>query len=303
MNILNKFLRKLDVFQQRHASAAFPLAVVKKYGEDEAGSQAALLTYYGFLSLFPLLLLLTTLTNDFIGDSHLKTTIVRSVTDYFPLLGNQLSSHVNGLHRNGLPLVVGTLFTLYGARGAADAFRKGVQYVWKVPASQRDTFPKALFKSMALLLVGAAGFIAASILAGVAAAAGHSLAFRILPLVVNFFILFWVFNFLLDFSLPSHLPLKETRVGAAAAALGWVVLQAAGGVILARQLKHLDAVYSYFALALGLLFWLYLQAQILFYAMEIAYVHSHKLWPRSLSGSVQTDADKRLRNQKSRSSD
>jgi YihY family inner membrane protein len=281
---LRKFIRRIDAFQQRHRLTAFAVAVVKRYGEDKAGSKAALLTYYGFLSLFPLLLLLTTVTNNIIsGHPHLQDRVIEGVTSYFPLLGNQLSEQVSGLHRSGLALAAGILFTIYGARGVADAFRKGVQQVWKVPESQKDTFPKSLLRSLALLLVGGAGFITASVLATLTAGAGHSLAFRVLSVLMNAFILFWVFNFLLDFSLPRHLPLKETRVGAAVAVAGWLTLQSLGGVILAHQLRNLDVLYSYFAIALGLMFWLYLQAQILYYAMEIAYVHSHKLWPRSIA--------------------
>ncbi len=295
MNALQNMVHRLDAYQQRHRTTAFSFAVIKKYCEDRAGSQAALLTYYGFLSLFPLLLVLTTITSNIVGsNSHAESTVIKGITDYFPLLGNQLSDHVHGLHRSGLALFVGILFTLYGARGVADAFRRGVQHIWNVPESKRDTFPLSLFKSLCLLLVGGVGFIAASILAGLTAAAGHGLAFRGLSVLLNALILFWLFNFLLDFSLPRHLPFKETRVGAASAAIGLVILQSLGGYILARELKNLDALYSYFAIALGLLFWIYLQAQILYYSMEIAYVSSHKLWPRSIDGSLPTAVDKQL---------
>lgn len=295
MNALQKFVRRLNGFQQRHHVTAFGFAVIKKYGEDGAGAQAALLTYYGFLSLFPLLLVLTTITNNVIGNHpHLEATVIRGITSYFPLLGGQLSAHVHSLNRSGLALVVGILFTLYGARGVADAFRRGVQHVWEVPESQRDGFPKSLVKSFCLIIVGGLGFIAASILAGLTSAAGHELGFRILSLVLNAFILFWLFNFLLDFSLPRHLPLKQTRLGAAVAAIGLVVLQSLGGYILAHELKGLDALYSYFAIALGLLFWIYLQTQMLYYAMEIATVSSRKLWPRSLDGSSPTIVDKQI---------
>ncbi|HVX57962.1 MAG TPA: YihY/virulence factor BrkB family protein [Candidatus Saccharimonadales bacterium] len=294
MNALQRTVRRLDSFQQRHRLMAFGYAVIKKYGEDEAGSRAALLTYYGFLSLFPLLLLLTTVTDTVISsDSHLRATIIKSVTDYFPLLGNQLAGHVHGLHRSGLALAAGVLLTFYGARGVADAFRKGVQHIWEVPEAQRDGFPKSLFKTLSLLIVGAVGFVAASVLAGLTAAAGHSLGFRVLSALLNMFVLFWVFNFLLDFSLPRHLPLKQTQVGAASAAIGLVVLQSLGGYVVARELKNLDALYSYFALTLGLLFWIYLLSQILYYSMEIAFVHSHHLWPRNLDGSSPTPVDKR----------
>lgn len=294
-NFLQKFVHKFNTFQQRHHFTAFSYAVIKKYSEDGAGSQAALLTYYGFLSLFPLLLLLTTLTNNIIGNNpHLQETLLKSITNYFPLLGNQLAEHVHGLHRNGLALAAGILFTLYGARGVADAFRKGVQEVWGVPKSQRDPFPKSLLKSLCLLIVGAMGFMAASVLAGLAAAAGHDLGFRVLSVLLNVFILFWLFDFLINFSLPGHISFKQIWVGAASAAIGLVVLQSLGGYLIARELKNLDALYSYFALALGLLFWIYLQAQILYYAMEIATVSSHRLWPRSMDGSSPTAVDKRL---------
>jgi YihY family inner membrane protein len=294
MNMLKKTVRRLDAFQQRHRFTAFSYAVIKKYGEDSAGTQAALLTYYGFLALFPLLLVLTTVTNSLIGSHpHLEDTVIKGVTNYFPLLGTQLSSHVHGLNRSGLALAAGILFTLYGARGVADAFRKGVQHIWQVPESKRDKFPRSLFKSLCLLIVGGLGLIIASILAGLASAAGHDPAFRVFSILLNMFILFWLFNFLLNFSLPSHLPLKQTKVGAAVAAIGLVVLQSLGGYVLARELKNLDALYSYFAIALGLLFWIYLQAQILYYAMEIAYVSSRKLWPRSL-GPFPTPVDKKI---------
>lgn len=295
MNLIKGTVRNLDAWQQRHRLPAFAYAVIKKYGDDHAGTQAALLTYYGFLSLFPLLLVLTTVTNNIIGSHpHLESTIIEGVTNYFPLLGNQLSSHVHSLNRSGLALAAGILFTLYGARGVADAFRKSVQHVWQVPEAKRDKFPKSTIKSFGLLLVGGLGLIAASILTGLASSAGHEPVFRALSILLNMFILFWLFNFLLNFSLPKRLALKQTKVGAASAAIGLVALQSLGGLILARELKNLDALYSYFALALGLMFWIYLQAQILLFSMEIAYVSSRKLWPRSLSGALPTPVDDKI---------
>ena len=51
---------RLDRFQQRHPGAGFPLAVIYKYVDDSGAYLAALIAYYGFVSLFPLLLLLST---------------------------------------------------------------------------------------------------------------------------------------------------------------------------------------------------------------------------------------------------
>jgi hypothetical protein len=60
MEQLRRLLQAVDDFQQRHHWLAFPVAVVKKYGEDQAGQRAALLAYYGFFSLFPPLLVAVT---------------------------------------------------------------------------------------------------------------------------------------------------------------------------------------------------------------------------------------------------
>ena len=57
---IERILRTLDRFQQGHTVLGFPVAVAKKYGDDQAGKHAALLAYYGFLSLFPLLLVFVT---------------------------------------------------------------------------------------------------------------------------------------------------------------------------------------------------------------------------------------------------
>jgi membrane protein len=283
MKILNTAIKKLDAWQLAHRWSAVTYAVIKKYGQDESGSQAALLTYYSFLSLFPLILVLTTVTS-LLASTHpgLQREVIRSTTAYFPVLGSQLSNHIATIHKNGLALVIGIAFTLYGARGVADAFRRGVEHIWRVPKDQRATFPKTVPNSLTIIVVGGLGFMLASISTGVAAAAGHGPAFRLLSVAVNLFILFWLFTFLLNVCLPRHVPVRDTRSGALAAAIGLIILQALGGYLLKTELQKLDALYSYFAIALGLLFWIYLQARLLYYAVTLAAVRAQHLWPRSI---------------------
>src|SRR6516164_9299581 len=54
--LVNRIIAWADRLQRRHGVLGFPYAVVKKYGDDQGGREAALITYYGFLSIFPLLL-------------------------------------------------------------------------------------------------------------------------------------------------------------------------------------------------------------------------------------------------------
>lgn len=283
MSFLQKTIKKIDHWQQRHRLPAFTYAVIKKYGEDHVGYQAALLTYYGFLSLFPLLLLATTLTSLLAGShSDLQNSIVESITNYFPVLGNQLSEHVHTLHKTGLALAVGLIATFYGTRGVANAFRHGVNHIWGTSAKRSNPIKGALVSSI-LIIGGGIGLLLASIATGLAASAGRGLDFRILSVLVNLFILFWLFTFLLNVALPRHVSFKDTRAAAATAAIGLIILQAFGGYLLARELKNLDALYSTFAIALGLLFWIYLQAQVLYGAVEIASVKASRKWPRSFN--------------------
>ena len=80
-----------DRFQQRHRWLGFPLAVLQKYADDQGGYLAATITYYGFFSVFPLLLVLTTVLG-FVLQSHphLEQSIVDSALGQFPVIGPQL---------------------------------------------------------------------------------------------------------------------------------------------------------------------------------------------------------------------
>lgn len=295
MDFVRALANKFDSQQRQHAWVGFPYAVIKKYGDDDAGYQAALLTYYGFLSLFPLLLVLTTLLGVLAGNHpHLRTIILNGTTHYFPTLGNQLAEHIGSLHKTGLALGIGLLFTLYGARGIADAFRHGVYHIWYVPKTKRPGFPFGAARSVAIVLIGGAGFILAAIIAGYAAAAGHGIGFHLLSVAIDLALLFGVFLFLIKVSLPIHVTLRQIESGAAAAAVGLVALQNIGSYVLTHEVKNLSALYSNFAVVLGLLFWIYLQAQMVYYALEIAAVRSQDLWPRSFTGRDLTEADKQV---------
>src|SRR5882672_7123359 len=110
-------VQKVDAFQQRYAFIGFPFAVIKKFGDDSGGYHAALLTYYGFLSLFPLLLVMVTVLQMwFRNDAALRERIVSGVNDYLPIVGAQLQQNIHGARGAGIGLIVGILIALYGAR-------------------------------------------------------------------------------------------------------------------------------------------------------------------------------------------
>jgi uncharacterized BrkB/YihY/UPF0761 family membrane protein len=60
MNPVERTLRRVDRYQQRHGWLGFLFAVVKKFGDDKGGNLTTLLAWNGFFALFPLLLILVT---------------------------------------------------------------------------------------------------------------------------------------------------------------------------------------------------------------------------------------------------
>ncbi len=57
VNAIERRVRRIDAYQQRHALLAFPFAVMQKYGNDQASGKAIVIAYYALFALFPLLLL------------------------------------------------------------------------------------------------------------------------------------------------------------------------------------------------------------------------------------------------------
>jgi len=294
MNIVQKTIDRLDRWQQRHKSTAFAYAVIKKYGDDQAGYQAALVTYYGFLSLFPLLLILTTV-GGVLGHNNPEfgRELVDSVSSYFPVVGKALDDSVRGISKNGPALIIGLLFVFYGARGIADAFRHAVNHIWHVPIARRSGFPRSWIRSFALIIGGGLGFVMAPLVAGWAAAAGHGFLFRTLSISCNFIILYAVFVLIFRLSLPLKMSLNKFRLSAVISAAGITILQLIGVTVLRHESEHLANTYSaIFATTLGLMAWIYLQTQVVMYAVEVATVKDGKLWPRSLTDNNQTEVDR-----------
>ncbi len=293
--MIQKIQQRADLFQRRHRVLSFPYAVVKKYGDDNGGYQAALITYYGFLSLFPLLLVLVTvLALVLTGNPHLQQDIMAKVGDYFPLLGNQLEASIHGSGKSGLGLIIGTVITFYGARGAADALRFALDSIWHVPKNKRPGFPKAVIQSFAIMGIGALGFIVTVAAGSLTSILGSGWLANLGLGIIAAGIAALVFALIFRTATAKHVGLRDVWVGATIAAVAIQMLLTFGSLIVASQLKNLSSLYGTFAIVLGLLFWIYLIAQIVVYAAEIDAVRTMKLWPRALVASDPTAADKRV---------
>jgi YihY family inner membrane protein len=291
---ITRCITQLDTYQQQHKLPAFCHAVVKKYSEDEANYQAALIAYYGFLSLFPLLIVATVVIQ-IVGDNDatLREQFLRNATSYFPALGQNLANSIHTPSKTGLALFIAIVIALYGARGVADAVQHALNHVWAVPRARRSGFPRAMIRNFGIIAYAGFGFLIAAALNAYAAGASHAMILRIVLGVAGFMALFGVFWGVFTFGSSARRRPLANIPGALFAATGLLVLQAIGGYIVSHQLKSQNGLTAQFAAVLALLFWLYLQAQVFLYAVEINTVRVHKLWPRSINPKPPLPADEK----------
>ena len=119
-------VKRFDDFQQRNGALPVPLAVVKKFGDDQAGSLAALVAYYAFFSLFPLLLVFVTVLGFVLsGDPSAQRAVENSVLGQFPIISDQIRGQQ--LQGHALALVIGVLTTLFAGLGVTDAVAERVR--------------------------------------------------------------------------------------------------------------------------------------------------------------------------------
>src|SRR5712671_5210074 len=122
MNAFERPLRAVDRFQQRLPVLAVPVGVWSKFNDDQAGNLAALISYYAFLALFPLLLLLVTVLNIVLKNNpSLHASLLNSALAQYPVIGPEIKNNLGSIPGTGLPLIIGAVFLLLGARGVAGA--------------------------------------------------------------------------------------------------------------------------------------------------------------------------------------
>jgi membrane protein len=281
MNIKSA-LARVDRFQQRHRLLAIAFAVLKKFSDDGAGSKAALIAYYGFFSLFPLLLLFVTILGFVLGgSSSAEHAVLHSALKQFPIVGSQLGVG-HALRGSGIGLAVGLVGALLSGLGVTTAAEAAFNTVYDVPRERRPNFLAARWRGLKLLVVvGVLQVVSTAVSGAVTGGLGGPLltaAGILVSLLLNVVMFFAIFRLLTD----GNVSTRELWPGITLASVAWEVLQSLGGIYVGHVLKGAGQTYGTFAVVIGLLVWLYLGARVLVYAAEVNVVLARGLWPRSL---------------------
>jgi YihY family inner membrane protein len=278
-------LRRFDRFQHRRRWLAIPVAVLKKFSDDEAGRLAAVVAYYGFLSLFPLLLVFVTILGFVLsGNQSALESAKSSVLGQFPIIGDQISD--KQLAGSGLALAIGILISVFAGLGITDAARYALDRVWGVPRKERASWWMSRLRGLGLLLLLGGMFVVASVATGIIGGGLGSTELHLLSVVVSLLLNFALFMLSFRLLCSEQLKLSWLAPGAALAGVAWWILTVLGGRFVER-IAHSHTAYGAFALVLGVIAWLHLGAQATIYSAELNVVLARRLWPKRLFSDEQ----------------
>ena len=266
-------LHALDRRQQQSPRIGFIAAVVKKFGDDQAGQLAALIAYYGFVSLFPLLLVLVTILGFVLqGDPAEQKRILDGALGQFPIVSDQLKLH--SLSGSGIGLAIGVVGSLLAGMGITGATQNAFNRIWSVPFKHRPNFLFAHLRGLGMLAILGTLTIVSTTAAGFVGASSHGAVAVVAGVVVAFALNLALFMTAFKLLTAVDVGWRDLLPGVIVAAVSWQLLQHLGGYYIDHELKHTEPLYGIFALVLGLLAWLYLGAQLTIFAAEINVVQA-----------------------------
>ena len=283
---LSEPVHRFDRFQQGRKWLAIPLGVIKKASDDQGGNLAALVAYFGFFSLFPLLLVFTTILGYVLaGDASTRNSVEHSITKQFPAVGSSLPLHT--ISGSAVALILGIITALWAGLGVTNAAQNLMDTVWAVPRKERANFVKSRLRGLGLLVFLGVLFIISTIVTGAVSSTFGGVAARIggyiVSLLVNGLLFFASFRLM-----TSDEPTRDLLPGTAVGAVLWTLLQTVG-TLYVHHIKTTN--YGIFAVVIPLIIWLHLGGQVFMYSAEVNVVVSRGLWPRSFFGPPTAAAD------------
>jgi YihY family inner membrane protein len=279
-------IRTIDEAQQRRPWLAFPIGVVKKFSEDRGTSHAALIAYYGFFSIVPLMLVFVTLLRLLMpGHPAFQTRLETSALAGLPVVGTAITADVHALRGSLIALLLGSITALWAGLAVVGAAQQAMDALWGVPARRAPSFVRRRARAAVVLVALGGAVVLSAVLSAAAGLLAGGMAARIAWVVGAGVVNIALFDILFIFLTTTRLGWREVLPGAAVAGLAWMSLQAFGAFLVKREVTGASA-YGVFAVVIGLLWWLLIAAEVTLLAAEMNVVRTRHLWPRSMLDRV-----------------
>jgi membrane protein len=285
-------LHALDRRQQQTRGVRFVAALLKKYGDDQGGQLAALIAYYAFVSLFPLLLVLVTVLGFVLqGNPSERQKILDGTLGQFPIISDYLKLH--SLNGSPTALAIGIVGSLLAGMGFTGAAQTAFNRIWHVPFKHRPNWIFSRLRGLGMLALLGTMAVVSTVAAGYVGSASHGAPAVVAGVLVAFVVNLALFLIAFKLLTATDLQWRDVLAGAIVAAVLWQLLQHLGGYYVDHELKKTSPLYGIFAVVLGLLAWLYLGAQLTIISAEINVVKKRRLYPRSFFSDPLLEADRR----------
>lgn len=256
--------------RRRSAFADLLVRSATNYRLHRTGRNATLVAHFAFLSIFPLLLVFTTILG-FVLENYPKVreSILDSAFSRIPILGPELAKHPERLQGNVYVLVVGLLVTLWAGMKAFNMLQFALDDIAEVSLDERPNIVRSRLRSLLGIAIVGGGQVAAAALTGFVSVTGVAILSRIglilAAVLVNTAVLAAGYRWLT--MRPQSW--RELAPGAILAGLGFAVLQVVGTAFVGRAISRASPVYGTFATVIGLIAWLSLHAMVALLGAEL----------------------------------
>jgi uncharacterized BrkB/YihY/UPF0761 family membrane protein len=296
-SLIDRVVDRVDAVQRRHPVLAFPFAVLKRYGEDNGGWVGALISYYGFFSLFPLLVVFVTIATWVLSDRpDLLQTVLEALWSRLPFatdLQANVQEEVGRLRPNSWATVISVLVLLWGSLGVARVLQDSVNTLWGVARFRRPGFLPKIARSLAIIALLGVGLIATGVVAGLTVTSQFPVLGLVLVALLNVALGVAVTLAVYRLAIAQSVHYRDLWPGAMIMAVGLYGLTLVASVYVKHVVARTSGIYGPFATTIGLLAYVSLMVQFFVYATEVNVVRVRHLWPRSLTGRALGEADAR----------
>jgi len=278
---------RLDRGQRRTPALSVPIAVVYKYFDDQGNYLAAILTYYAFIAIFPLLLLASSILGFVLqGRPELQQEVLSSTLSTFPIIGDQLG-RPEGLQGSTAGVIVGALTALYGALGLGTAIQNAMNVAWSVPRNSRPNPILLRFKSLLLVVTAGLAVITVTVLSTLLSNTSVldgalNIWVQWLIRIATVVVIGLILTLLFRMAAARRHSLESAAPGAFTLAVLWQALQYLGAWYVTHVLGETSSMNKTFALVLGLIGLLYIASVMGMLGIEVNVVLGRRLWPRAL---------------------
>ncbi len=257
--------------RERYSVFDLLMSVIEKGGRDGVGHLSAVVSYFAFFSIFPLLLVLVSVVGKVASDAW-RTKIIDSAVANFPVIGDEIIKQgPDKLSGSTVTAVLAGLAALWSGTHAFDALEHAIHKVSHAASEAPLGFLKRRLRALALLGVLGTGLIATTALGGIVASAhlpgiGRPLGYLVAA-IANSILL----GVMYAVAVPGRDTWRRLAPGAVIGGIGLTVIHAAGGWFLNRVVNSQKAsdTYGIFAVILGLLTWIKLIVTVVLWSAEL----------------------------------